>query len=227
METGAMTDAAAASERIVLFDFDGVLLDGDAFGMFMRARFKRAFWRKALLFLCSPLVLLVGIVSRAMAARLCLRIAFVFVGASGYERAAKAFGHELARRPKLFFRDAVGALRRHRAGGDHVIVVTGCEQHLARAILDELGLHDIPLLASELQPGWLGMRLKRHNFQHRKVSALTASGVTAWAVAYSDSWRDIPMLRGATEPFLVNASPRTCKKVEKALGRSVGRVAWY
>lgn len=227
METGAMTDAAAASERIVLFDFDGVLVDGDAFELFIRARLKRAIWRKALLLLASPLILLVGIVSRSLAARLCLRIAFLFVGAAGYERAAVAYGRELARRPKLFFRDAVGALRRHMAAGDRVIVVTGCEEYLARAILDELGLQGIPLLASTLRAGWFGMRLKHHNFHQRKVALLTAQGVTRWAVAYSDSSRDIPMLRGATEPFLVNASPRTCKKVEKALGRSVGRVAWY
>lgn len=227
METGVVTGAEAAGERIVLFDFDGVLVDGDAFELFIRARLKRAWWRKALLWLCVPLLLLTGIFSRSLAARLCLRIAFIFVGAAGYERAATAFGRELARRPKLFFRDAVSALRQHIAAGDRVIVVTGCEERLARAILDELGLQGIAMLASELRPGWLGMRLKHHNFHKRKVAALHAQGVTAWAVAYSDSARDIPMLRGAVEPFLVNASPRTCKKVEKALGRSVGRVAWY
>jgi phosphatidylglycerophosphatase C len=227
MDTGAMTDAAAASERIVLFDFDGVLLDGDAFSLFVRARFDRASWRKALLVACLPLVCLLALASHWLAARFGVRLAFLFVGAARYERAAVAFGRELARRPKLFLRDAVGALRRHVAAGDRVIVVTGCEHYLARAILDELGLQGIALVASAMRPGWFGMHLAWHNIQQRKVTALAREGVTAWVVAYSDSSRDIPMLRVAAEPFLVNASPRVCKKVEKALGRSVGRVAWY
>ena len=53
------------------------------------------------------------------------------------------------------------------------------------------------------------------------------AGVACWQRAYGDSSLDIPMLKAADEPVLVNASPKLCKQVEKALGRTVERVAWY
>jgi phosphatidylglycerophosphatase C len=34
------------------------------------------------------------------------------------------------------------------------------------------------------------------------------------------------MLRQATEAVLVNGTPKLCKKVEKALGRTLTRVEW-
>jgi phosphatidylglycerophosphatase C len=45
-------------------------------------------------------------------------------------------------------------------------------------------------------------------------------------VAYSDSSQDLPMLALAAEAVLVNATPKLCKRVEKALGRSVTRAEW-
>jgi len=213
--------------RVVLFDFDGVLIRGDSFTLFMRARYKRSLGRKLLALLTSPVWLVLAIFSRKLAAHFLVRVALLFVGAARYEQMATAFGVELARTPRLFPREGILALRRHVHAGERVLVVTACEKTLARAILDELGLAGVPVLASTFRPGWLGMRVRRHNIGARKLVSLAEIGLTRWDVAYSDSWRDIPMLRPATEPMMVNASPRTCKRVERALGRAVGRVAWY
>jgi phosphatidylglycerophosphatase C len=35
------------------------------------------------------------------------------------------------------------------------------------------------------------------------------------------------MLKRAREAVLVNSTPKLCKRVEKAMGRSVTRMAWY
>jgi phosphatidylglycerophosphatase C len=51
--------------------------------------------------------------------------------------------------------------------------------------------------------------------------------VKSWRVAYGDSMFDVAMLKQAHEPVLVNGTPKLCKRVEKALGRTVTRVAWY
>jgi phosphatidylglycerophosphatase C len=224
---GAEPAPAEGGARVVLFDFDGVLIRGDSFTLFMRARYKRSVVRKLLALLTAPIWLLLAIFSRKAAAHFLVRVALLFVGARRYAQMATAFGVELARTPKLFPREGILALRRHLHAGERVLVVTACESTLARAILDELGLADVPVLASTFRPGWLGMRVRRHNIGVRKLTSLSEIGLTRWDVAYSDSWRDIPMLRPATEPMMVNATPRTCKRVEKALGRSVGRVAWY
>ncbi|WP_250624819.1 haloacid dehalogenase-like hydrolase [Pinirhizobacter soli] len=231
MTTGEAVEGAETpledGARVVLFDFDGVLIRGDSFTLFMRARYKRSFGRKLLALVTSPVWLLLAIFSRKAAAHFLVRLALLFVGPARYEQMATAFGVELARTPRLFPRDGIAALRRHLHAGERVMVVTACEETLARAILDELGLAGVPVLASTFRPGWLGMRVRRHNIGARKLASLAEIGLARWDVAYSDSWRDIPMLRPATEPMMVNATPRTCKRVEKALGRAVGRVAWY
>jgi phosphatidylglycerophosphatase C len=98
---------------------------------------------------------------------------------------------------------------------------------LVNSILAELGLGGMEVLASQVRPGWLGMRIKLHNIGRRKPLQLAAHGVNAWQLAYGDSVYDIAMLKGADEAVLVNATPALCKKVERALGRSVTRVEWF
>jgi phosphatidylglycerophosphatase C len=70
------------------------------------------------------------------------------------------------------------------------------------------------------------MRPRRRNVGQRKLQSLGEQGVTAWHVAYGHSMRDIALLKPAAEPVLVNGTPTLCKKIEKALGRSVNRVQW-
>ena len=218
---------ATNTPRVVLFDFDGVLIHGDAFYLFMRDRYRRSLLRKLLALLASPWLLLRLPFSRSLPMRTLVHIALLGVSQQRYNAAAQAFAATLARKPKQFCRDGLHALRRHQAAGDRVIVVTGCEHALVSGILAELGLSGVEVLASQLRPGWLGMRVKVHNIGRRKPQQLAAHGVGAWQQAYGDSAYDIPMLKGAAEAVLVNATPALCKKVERALGRSVTRVEWF
>ncbi len=211
----------------VLFDFDGVLIHGDAFGMFMRDRFRRAPLRKVLALLASPWLVPIFAVAPKRSIRMLVHIGLLVMTQRRYTAAAEAFAAVLVQRPGQFVRDGVQALRRHQAAGDRVIVVTGCERVLVSAILEQLGLGDLPVLASELAPGWTGMRVRRHNVGRHKVQSLAAQGITTCQRAYGDSVHDIAMLGLAAEPVLVNGTPKLCKRVETALGRSVMRVAWY
>jgi len=220
-------DLHAGSPRVVLFDFDGVLIHGDAFYLFMRERYRRSWWRSLLALLSAPLLLLQLPFSRRLPARVLVRIALLGLGERRYQAAANAFAASLARRSRQFCRDGLQALRRHQVQGDRVIVVTGCEHTLVSGILQQLGLTDLEILASQLRPGWLGMRPLRHNVGRRKVQTLAQHGVTAWQVAYGDSMFDVAMLKPATEAVLVNGTPALCKKVEKALGRAITRVEWF
>jgi phosphatidylglycerophosphatase C len=223
----AMPTAAAVSPRVVLFDFDGVLIHGDSFGLFIRQRYAGSLLRRTLALLCLPVLLLIWPFSGRMAIRLLVRVALLGVGARRYAALAQAQAAALVRRPRLFCRDGLHAFRRHLAAGDRVIVVTGCEEQLVRAILRELGLSGFEVLASRLKPGWLGVKVALHNIGATKVSELARAGLHEWALAYGDSLHDVAMLSKAHEAVLVNGSPKLCKRVEKALGRSVSRVAWY
>ncbi len=220
-------DAAVAAPRVVLFDFDGVLIHGDAFSLFMRERYQRSSLRKAGALLALPWLLMVVPFSRRRAMHTLVHVALLGMGEQAYRAAAEAFAASLVRRPRQFCRDGLNALRRHQAAGDRVIVVTGCEHVLVSHILAQLGIQDVEVLASRLRPGLLGMRVKLHNVGRRKPLELAALGVGEWHVAYSDSPVDAPMLKPAAEAVLVNGTPKRCKKLERALGRTVTRVDWF
>lgn len=216
---------AGAGRRVVLFDFDGVLVRGDTFARFMRAHY--GWWRRVLVLMASPGLLLALPVAPRAVLRFVVHLGLLGLDEPRYRALAEAYAAALVRRPGQFSAGALRALRRHQLDGDRVLVVTGCEQTLVRAVLDGLGVGDVEVLASRLAPGLLGMRAAWHNVGPRKVQLLAEHGVEAWLRAYTDSRHDLPMLALAEEAVLVNASPKLCKRVEKALGRSVLRVEWY
>jgi len=222
MEQGS----AETARRVVLFDFDGVLIRGDTFAMFMRDRYARVRWRKGLVLVLSPWFLLTLPFSRRRVLRSLVHLGLLGLDEARYRDLAQAFAVALVRQPGRFCREGLSALRRHQAAGDRIVIVTGCEESLVRGVLAELGITDVEVLASRLRPGRLGMRSDWHNIGRRKVELLARHGIEAWQVAYSDSSQDLPMLALAAEAVLVNATPKLCKRVEKALGRSVTRAEW-
>ena len=222
-----VAEAAVSATRTVLFDFDGVLIHGDAFSLFLRDCYQRSLLRKLAGVLALPWIALVLPFSRKQAARSLVHVGLLGFSERRYQAAAQAFAGSLVRRPRQFSRDGLHALRRHQAEGDRVIVVTGCEHVLVSEILDQLGLAGVEVLASQLRPGILGMRVKLHNIGRRKTIQLASLGVKEWQVAYSDSLVDVPMLKPAAEAVLVNGTPRLCMKMEKALGRTITRVDWF
>lgn len=203
-----------------------VLIRGDAFSLFLRDCYARARWRKALLILSSPWLLVVLPFSRRRATRALVHLGLLGVREVRYRALVQAFAATLVRRPGHFHRDGLRTLRRHQAAGDRIVIVTGCEDSLVRAVLAELGVVDVEVLASRLREGRLGLRADWHNVGQRKVELLARHGIDAWHVAYGDSDHDLPMLALAGQAVLVNATPRFCRRVEKALGRAVTRAEW-
>ena len=223
----ATAGAHAPTSRVVLFDFDGVLLHGDAFNLFIRSRYTRSWWRGVLALPCVPWLVVMLPFSRRLAARTLVHVALFGVGARRYRALAAAFAVELVRHSRRFCRDGLRQLRHHQQAGDRVIVVTGCAEALVGAIMRELGLGEVELYASRLRPTWLGMRTGFHNIGANKLEVLAEHGVREWRCAYTDALQDAPMLKIAAEPVLVNGTPKLCKKMDAVLGRVVGRVAWY
>ncbi|MBP1473909.1 haloacid dehalogenase-like hydrolase [Frateuria sp. MAH-13] len=217
---------AADAPPVVLFDFDGVLTHADTYELFIRERYARSTWRQLLALLALPGLMLLWPLTRRLRRPL-VHIALLGLDEKRYRAVIDAFAGELVRRPGQFCRDGVRALRRHQAAGERVIVVTGCEHMLVESLLAQLGLVGVEVVASRLKPGPFGLRLAHHNIGAGKLKALTAHGVPAWQRAYGDSFNDLHMLKAAAEPVLVNGTPKLCKRIERALGRSLERVAWH
>lgn len=213
----------------VLFDFDGVLFKGDAFATFLRSHCRRQWWRvvlaSPLLLAATPFVLMRWTRRRAMT--FLVHLALLGVSPSRYRCLAQNFGDALARDARRFSRAALDALNTHRHAGARVIVVTGCEEVLARAILDGLGLAEIELVASQFEAGRLGPRVKVHNVGFQKAHQLRLRGVHApWDVAYGDSFADLDMLAGAREAVLVNPDRALIAKLSPRLRLRLAIVEW-
>lgn len=229
-DTAATSLAVEHAPRVVLFDFDGVLMRGDAFSRFVVSRFRRSWWRALLVLIVLPLLLPFYAIRslRMPIIGVLVRISLLGVSQPRFEAQAREFADELVGKPRIFIREGISAMRRHIVDGDRVIIVTGCEENLVRAIFDSIGLPDLEIIASRLRGGRLGMRKLVHNFGSAKPAQIALRGISEpWDLAYSDSAHDIPMLKRATEAVLVNADTRTRLRVRHALGREARAVNWF
>lgn len=222
--------ATGQGARVVLFDFDGVLMRGDAFSRFVRSRLLGSWWRLLLALTVFPLLVPFYAIRslRMPILGIFVRISLLGVSSSRFESLTRDFAREIVGMPRMFIRDGISAMRRHMVEGDRVVIVTGCEESLVRAIFEAIGLPDLEIIASQLRAGRLGMRKRVHNIGSTKPVQIALHGIEEpWDLAYSDSARDIPMLKRAREAVLVNADVRTVLRVRRALGHDARQVNWF
>lgn len=217
-----MSDTSDAPTPVVLFDFDGVLFRGDAFTALMAHHARREWWR---IVLALPIVVLAAPFlaprrTRRRALRFIVHLMLLGLSEARYRQMAQEFGRGLAADAGRFIAGGLSAIKRHAQDGARVVVVTGCENTLARAILDELGLRDIELIASRLVGGRFGMRVGVHTFGPEKVRQLAQHGIhPPWDIAYSDSSADAAMLVAARSAVLVNPKRGTRRRLVAGLRR--------
>jgi phosphatidylglycerophosphatase C len=196
----------------------------------VRKRLFGSWWRLLLALAMVPLLLpLYAIRSLRMPILgIFVRISLLGIHPSQFNALTQEFAREIVGMPRTFIRDGISAMRRHIVDGDRVVIVTGCEESLVRAIFEAVGLPDLEIIASRLQRGRLGMRKQVHNIGSAKPAQIALYGIVEpWDLAYSDSARDIPMLKRAREAILVNADLRTALRVRRALGRDARQVNWF
>jgi len=186
----------------VVFDLDGTLVEGDAFGAFLTSSWRRAPWRLAV----GALLWLVPGPRAAAELRM--------IGATTYGRRSldDSFRAHAAR---VRIEPALARLEEHRAAGDRVVVATACAEPLARLVLADLGLADIELVASPYEHRRWGAPRAVALRGELKVDALRRKGI-AIDHAYSDSLTDLPLLKAAGTPHLVR--PRHGARLWSLLG---------
>lgn len=194
---------------LVVFDFDYTLYRGDSGSHLFAWLIRRAWWRKLLALLVAP-------VAGPMIAFLPTRRrgigAFVWVGTIGWRRRFEldaaidryVASHTDVIRSRLL-PEAVEVLHQHRVAGDRVVIATGAPPELARAILSFVAHEDVPVIGTEVGPRLGGIRATRHCHNEMKMTMLREAGFDGpIAIAYSDSSADLPLLRAAQRPVVVN-----------------------
>jgi phosphatidylglycerophosphatase C len=99
---------------------------------------------------------------------------------------------------------ALEVLHRHRSNGDRVLIATGASPELVRAILDFVAHEDLPVIGSIGAPFLGGMVTVQHCHAANKMRMIWDYGYDRIAIAYSDSSADMPLLRAAAHPVVVN-----------------------
>jgi len=197
--------------ELIVFDFDHTLYNGDSGSDFFYWLLQKNLWRKLVALLVTPLVapFVVYLPTRRRALTLYIWIATVGLAKkNNLDGLIKTYvqQHESKIRQRLLPK-ALSVFEQHRRKGDQVIVATGAPAQLAHEILTLVKQTDLPIFGSELIPGCGAMRLSRHCHHEEKMRILREHGYADIAMAYSDSTADLPLLKAARKPVVVN--PKT------------------
>ncbi|HET7126784.1 MAG TPA: haloacid dehalogenase-like hydrolase [Lysobacter sp.] len=216
--------------KLVVFDFDHTLYDGDSGQHLVTWLITRHWARKLAAILLAPLLL-------PMVAWLPTRrhgiSGFLWIGSIGVHNRrdldALIDDYVRANRDRIRARllpVALEVLHRHRMQGDRVVIATGAPPELARAILDFVAHEDLPVIGSLFRPFLGGLVTAEHCHARNKMRMLWDAGYDQIAVAYSDSSADLPLLQAAKRPVVVNPKPRRVAMFRRVLPPDTPILNW-
>jgi len=193
---------------LVVFDFDHTLYDGDSGSHLFAWLIRRSWWRTALALLAAPVF---GPMVAFLRTRRWGISGFVWIGTVGMPRRRTlddaidryVATHDAVIRERLL-PVALDVLHRHREAGDRVVVATGAPPELARAILAFVAHESVPVIGTAVGPRLGAVVATRHCHAEEKMRMLRERGYGDIAIAYSDSSADLPLLKAATAPVVVN-----------------------
>ncbi|WP_242110664.1 haloacid dehalogenase-like hydrolase [Luteimonas aquatica] len=221
----------ARDAPLVVFDFDHTLYNGDSGGHLFAWLIRRRLWRTALALLLTPLLgpLLAYLPTRRHAVS-----AYVWIGTVGLHRRrdldalidayVAAHAGEIQRR---LLPVALEVLHGHRQRGDNVLIATGAPPRLARAILGFVAHEDVPVIGTVVGPRLGGLGALRHCHAEEKMRMIREAGYTAQiATAYSDSRADLPLLKAARAPVVVNPKAGAVEAFRRVLPPGTPILNW-
>jgi phosphatidylglycerophosphatase C len=220
-----MTDA-----RLVVFDFDHTLYDGDSGGHLVMWLLKRSWLRRIGALLATPILL--PLVAFLPTRRYGIS-GYLWIGTLGlHERREldtlidQYVAHDEARIRARLLPKALAVLQQHRDAGDRVLVATGAPPELARAILDFVAHKDLPVIGSVSRPFLGGLVTRDHCHHENKMRMVRAAGYGPIDVAYSDSAADLPLLLAARAPVVVNPKAGRVEMFRRVLPAGTPILNW-
>jgi phosphatidylglycerophosphatase C len=224
------SEVAVPYRPLVVFDFDHTLYDGDSGSHLVMWLIRRHWLRKLAALLAAPVLL-------PMVAWLPTRrhgiSGFLWIATFGVHRRADmdkwidryVEANAAGIRARLL-PTALAVLHRHRSEGDRVLIATGASPELARAILDFVAHEDLPVIGSIGKPFLGGYVTDQHCHAENKMRMIWAAGYDQIAIAYSDSRADLPLLRAARKPVVVNPKASAVATFRRVLPTGTPILNW-
>jgi phosphatidylglycerophosphatase C len=217
---------------VAVFDFDETLIDTDVAYQFLNAFIKRSKMRRIAFGLLMPILLpfLLNPKSRSVAMSVILWCAtFPLHGKTGADL-FRAFAPRFWRAPisGRFYNEGLDALAAHRRLGHRVLIITGSPRQLVKAVLEKKLNPPVEVFGSQVVPFLGGLVYRQYCMRDGKIRLARENSVLngGWDFGYTDSAHDIPLLSRCRHRFLVNPSPRTTRRVKKALPERVTVLNW-
>lgn len=216
---------------LVVFDFDHTLYDGDSGGHLIRWLITRSWWRSLL---AIPAGLVLGPMIALLPTRRAGISAYLWLGTIGLHRRRDLDAlidryvalHAGAIRGRLL-PAALEVLHAHRLQGDRVVVATGAPPELARAILAFVAHEDVPVVGTRVGPRFGAVIAVRHCHCAMKMTMLREAGFEGPVDhAYSDSSADLPLLRAAAHPVVVNPKAGNVELFRRTLPAGTPILNW-
>ena len=219
-----------ADAPLVVFDFDHTLYAGDSGGHLVTWLLRR-----------NPLRAVVALVASVVLGPMVAFLPTQRYGISGYiwigtfglhgrrsfdsliDRYVATHREEVRQR---LLPVALEVFRQHRASGDRVVVATGAPPELARAILSFVAHEDVPVVGTAVGPRFGAVVATRHCHNEEKMRMLRERGYGDVAVAYSDSSADLPLLKAARAPVVVNPKPARIEMFRRVLPAGTPILNW-
>jgi phosphatidylglycerophosphatase C len=215
---------------VVIFDFDLTLTAWDTAARFFKWLLLREPWRLGLILLAFPalVLLLIATRTRPIVRRFAVWVATLGRTQEDLRTLARLHAQRLfAQDPPVFLRDGLARLHFHLEQGHRVVIATGCLEVLAAELLQRAGFGHVALVGSVLRPFLGGMAPHRHCFGPNKVPMLAERGFAPpWAIGYSDSEADLPVLHHCQERYVINARGACAEVLNRAMPGQVNFITW-
>jgi phosphatidylglycerophosphatase C len=224
------SEVAVPYRPLVVFDFDHTLYDGDSGSHLVMWLIRRHWLRKLAALLAAPVLL--PLVAWLPTRRHGIS-GFLWIATVGIHRRADmdmwidryVQANAAGIRARLL-PQALAVLHRHRSDGDRVLIATGASPELARAILDFVAHEDLPVIGSLGKPFLGGYVTDQHCHAQNKMRMIWDAGYDRIAIAYSDSRADLPLLRAACKPVVVNPKASAVATFRRVLPAGTPILNW-
>jgi phosphatidylglycerophosphatase C len=223
MRSGVASDETSrvqpreAPAEVVVFDFDGTLVNRDSFIDFSVGYCLERPARFILLGAVLPLALAWGLRSRSAAASVLLWAMTVGSSTRSFVLALRHYARHTL--PSYANEAIFEELARHVREGRRVVIATGTVPLLVRGLLGARNVERISVVGSRFRARWGGLVSETHCIGPVKVRELQRRlGIVEWSTVYTDSFSDRYLLSRARHITLVSPTDRTLLRTQRLVG---------